>query len=62
MNVFENKRISSGLKRSEAANHLGISYMYIYYIEKGKRKPSKPVIKNMCELYNCKLEELFFAS
>ena len=60
MNIFEQKRSELNLKRSEAASKLGISYMYLYYIEKGKRKPSKPVIKKMCKVYSGSLKEIFF--
>jgi DNA-binding XRE family transcriptional regulator len=62
MNVFEKLRLASGLSRSQAAEKLAITYTYLYQIETNERGVSKKLIAKMCEVYDCKLEDIFFAS
>jgi DNA-binding XRE family transcriptional regulator len=62
MNIFEKLRLASGLSRSQAAGKLGITYTYLYQIENNDRGVSKKLIAQMCKIYDCKLEDIFFAS
>lgn len=61
MNNFRKYRQLSGLKVVEAAKKLEITNVYLHYIESGIRKPSRDLLFKICKLYNCKVEDIFFA-
>ena len=62
MNNYKKFRKFSGLKVVEAAKKLGITSIYLHYVESGKRQPSRDVILKMCEVYNCSPNDLFLDS
>jgi putative transcriptional regulator len=45
----------------ELAESLGISKRMLYAIESDQRQPSAKTATKMAKLYNCNLEDIFFA-
>jgi DNA-binding XRE family transcriptional regulator len=62
MNIYKKVRINKGLTVLNAANLLKISASHLWNIEDSRRKPGKELIIRMCKLYECRLEDIFFAS
>lgn len=61
MNNIKQLRIKQNLTRKEFAKKVGISEVYISYLETGRRKnPSARIVKKMSKVLNAKFEELFF--
>lgn len=55
------KRIELGLKQKDVAKQVGITPQYLMNLENGKSKnPSIKVMKNISEVLNCSVQELFF--
>ena len=53
---FENNEMS----QQELADHVGVTRMTIYSIEKGKYIPSTLIALKMAQLFNVSVEELFY--
>ncbi|EPY6469221.1 helix-turn-helix transcriptional regulator [Clostridium sporogenes] len=61
MSNIKQLRIKQNLTRKEFAKKIGISEVYIGYLETGRRKnPSARIVKKMSEILNVKFEDLFF--
>ncbi|GIW49163.1 MAG: hypothetical protein KatS3mg079_639 [Caloramator sp.] len=59
---FKELRIKAGFQTAkEAAKSLGISYSMYHKIETGYREPGKELIKKMCEIFHCSIEDIFLA-
>ena len=50
---IKNKRTEAGLSMQQLADKIGISKSAIAKWEKGESKPSRPYIKEMCDIFNC---------
>ena len=59
MNIYKKLRLDTGLKVVDASKELEIAPSYLWSIESGRRKPGRDLIVRMCDLYNCKLEDIF---
>ncbi len=54
-NSIRNARRKRGLKQSDLAKKLGVTNVYISYIENGKDKPSLKLVEQMADKLNFKL-------
>lgn len=50
---IKGKRTEAGLSMQQLADKIGVSKGAIAKWEKGESKPSRPYIKEMCDLFNC---------
>lgn len=48
------------MSQQELADHVGVTRMTIYSIEKGKYIPSTLIALKMAQLFNVSVEELFY--
>ena len=60
INTFREYRLRSGLSREEVISLLDISESYLEKIENDYRTPGKDILFKMAEIYNCRVEELYY--
>ena len=53
-------RVNAGLKQIEAARLLGVTSKTLRNWEQYRTAPDAPKLYEMCELYGCSIDDIFF--
>ncbi len=61
METLKELRENKSLTQEQAAKILDVTKEYLSMLERGKRNPSDKMKERMCDLYNCKIEQIFLA-
>ena len=61
METLKELRENKSLTQEQAAKILDVTKEYLSMLERGKRNPSDKMKERMCDLYNCKIEQIFSA-
>ena len=61
METLRELRENKSLTQEQAAKILDVTKEYLSMLERGKRNPSDKMKERMCDLYNCKIEQIFSA-
>ena len=61
MKDLQELREDRQLTQEQAAKILDVTKDYLSMLERGKRNPSDKVKEKMANLYNCGIEDIFFA-
>ena len=61
METLKDLRENKSLTQEQAAKILDVTKEYLSMLERGKRNPSDKMKERMCDLYNCKIEQIFSA-
>ncbi len=61
METLKELRENKSLTQEQAAKILDVTKEYLSMLEREKRNPSDKMKERMCNLYNCKIEQIFSA-
>ncbi len=59
-NLVEDFRLQAGLSRQELADHVGVHYQTIGYIERGEYSPSLVLALRVASVLGASVEEIFW--
>ena len=59
-NQLKELRTEHGFSQQQLADLLGVSRQTVISIEKGRFDPSLPLAFQLAEVFNCRIEDIFF--